>query len=205
MSLSREVRLELMAFADGELDGQARARAEQLVAESEEARRLVEAMRTPATNAWLERAIESRAHAADGIADAVMAKLEAAGDEDGVVRLAAAAGRRVSRVHTTRASVLAALALAAGAVVYVLSRQPAGGESTPVASVVAPTLEARPPAATLSAFAENRATPSQGVEVDEIDSPSRGVSVFEIPLGSGAAAAGPSSVVIWIDDDPGRK
>jgi hypothetical protein len=45
------------------------------------------------------------------------------------------------------------------------------------------------------------------VEVDEIDSPSRGVSVFEIPLGSVAAAAAspvaPSSVVIWIDDDPG--
>jgi hypothetical protein len=42
--------------------------------------------------------------------------------------------------------------------------------------------------------------------VDEVDSPSRGISVFEIPV-PGAAAAnanGPSSVVIMIEDE-GRK
>jgi hypothetical protein len=53
---------------------------------------------------------------------------------------------------------------------------------------------------------------SLGVEVDDIDSPSRGISVFEISLaptiqGAGAAAsvgaaARPgSSVVVWIDDE----
>ena len=48
--------------------------------------------------------------------------------------------------------------------------------------------------------------PTQGVEVDEVDSPSRGISVFEIPV-PGAAAAnanGPSSVVIMIEDE-GKK
>ena len=44
-----------------------------------------------------------------------------------------------------------------------------------------------------------------------IDAPSRGVSVFEIPVGAAAAVAEPaslgraSSVVVWVDDDPGSK
>ena len=47
----------------------------------------------------------------------------------------------------------------------------------------------------------------QLVEVDDVDSPSRGISVFEIPIpGSGGATASVgarsgSSVVVWIDDE----
>jgi hypothetical protein len=44
------------------------------------------------------------------------------------------------------------------------------------------------------------------VEVDEIDSPAHGVTVFEIPASGVAAAAGggapPPSVVIMIEDEP---
>jgi hypothetical protein len=51
-------------------------------------------------------------------------------------------------------------------------------------------------------------TSSAGVELDEIDSPSHDVSVFEISGAAGELAANappPSSVVIWIDDKPGAQ
>jgi hypothetical protein len=211
MSLSPETMLELMALADGELEGAARERIERLVAQSEEARRVVDAMRAPHVGLWLGEALQARAEAADGIADAVMARLESSSagpgvrdgrggerEEHGVVRLANAGGRRWSRtaVGVGTAALGGVLALAAGIAVYLRSAEQNSGERAPVASVVAPTA-VRPP------------SPSQGVEVDEIDSPSRGVSVFEIPLGSAAAVAAgpssPSSVVIWIDDDQGGK
>jgi hypothetical protein len=45
----------------------------------------------------------------------------------------------------------------------------------------------------------------RGVEVNDIDALSHAISVFEIPMGAAAANAakstGPSSVVIWIDED----
>jgi hypothetical protein len=104
----------------------------------------------------------------------------------------------------------AALALAAGVAVVARSGDRAEAPRAPVASVVAPHGEvASEPAG--PTVAQQNVSPQQGVEVDEIDSPSRGISVFEIPLGSAAAAAGapgqvaPSSVVIWIDDEPGVK
>jgi hypothetical protein len=78
-------------------------------------------------------------------------------------------------------------------------------EPAPVASVTMPSPSLGSTIAVASASAPLGAGPSRSVEVDEIDSPSRGVSVFEIPLGNAAAAAGPtgpSSVVIWIDDEP---
>jgi hypothetical protein len=77
--------------------------------------------------------------------------------------------------------------------------------AAPVASVTIPSSSLGSIPAVASVSAPLGAGPSRGVEVEEIDSPSRGVSVFEIPLGNAAAAAGPtgpSSVVIWIDDEP---
>ena len=47
--------LELMALADGELEGEDRARVEALVAQSDEARQVVEAMRSPVLGTWLRR------------------------------------------------------------------------------------------------------------------------------------------------------
>ena len=50
-------------------------------------------------------------------------------------------------------------------------------------------------------------SPRGGVEVDEIDAPSHGVSVFEIPAAAAAAVANPrapSSVVVMGRDEPGR-
>jgi hypothetical protein len=219
MSLSRETMIELMALADGELEGPARERAEKLVAESEEAQRVLEAMREPAVGLWLGEAMRARAGAADGIADAVMAEIASqsegaaarARDEGGVVRLAGPHGRRGTRrrLAAAVAAVGGALALAAAVALYARSGADSDGARAPVVSEPPSRTTGQAPGPVRSALVQYRVPPAQGVEVDEIDSPSRGVSVFEIPLGSAAAAAatpaGPSSVVIWIDDDPGSK
>ncbi len=210
MSLSRQTMIELMALADGELDGSARDRAERLVAQNEEARQVVEAIRGSRLGPWLDEAIAARSAAADGIADAVMAKLGAAAarEDGGVVRLAASRrGRGASRKPALVASGAAVVALAAGVALVVRVGHDDATAPAPVASVPAPGPIEGPTVAP-SVVAQQSAGPAQGVEVDEIDSPSRGVSVFEIPLRSAAAAAasaGPSSVVIWIDDEPGGK
>jgi hypothetical protein len=55
---------------------------------------------------------------------------------------------------------------------------------------------------------ELKATPGGGVEVNQIEAPSRAVSVFQIPLSSAAAAVSPghSSVVVWVEEeDAGTK
>jgi hypothetical protein len=217
MSLSPETMTELMALADGELEGEARERAERLAAESEEARQLVEAIRSPVLGTLLARVMNERTAAADGIADAVMAKLEAAkrsGKRDavdgGVVRLSDARARR--GITRGQLAVLGgALVLAATILLYMRSSQDGLDRPAPVASVVLPSsslpsAEARPIPAP-SALAQG-AHPAQGVEVDEIDSPAHDVTVFEIPVsGMAAAASGgtPSSVVIMIEDEPVAK
>jgi hypothetical protein len=215
MSLSRETMLELMALADGELHGGALERAERLVADNEEARRVVEAMRAPQLGAWLGEAVSGRSAVADGVADAVMATIASQGAENigpdrsaaapaneggGVVRLTAPTRRRAGWVP-----VVTLVALAAGVLLVLRSIRRDEVEPSPVASVTLPSPSLGSVTLVASASAPLSAGPIRGVEVEEIDSPSRGVSVFEIPLGNAAAAAGPtapSSVVIWIDDEP---
>jgi hypothetical protein len=202
LSLPNDTLLELMSLADGELEGEAKAHAEALVASSDEARRVVEAIRSPQIGEWLRDATTKRAVQAgiDGTADAVMAKLGVLSGEGGVVRLAGSRDRRGSRVQLVVAAAGAALALAAGIVFLVRSEATRSDQRMPVASVGMPAVDLEPPAMA-------QKTPAQGVEVDEIDAPSRGISVFEIPAAGAAAAAvsRPSSVVIWIEDDPGAK
>jgi hypothetical protein len=213
MTFSRETLLELMALADGELEGEAYVRAEKLVAESDEARRVVETLRMPLLGAWLAETLDETASAADGVADAVMAKIErgrADAGIGGVVRLSGARARRSSGVTRGQLGVLGGmLVLAAIILLYVRSDRDGAGPVSPVASVDVPASAVTPgpvpmPSAS-NALAQQGAPPAQGVEVDEIDSPTHGVTVFEIPAAGIAAAAGggnPSSVVIMIDDEP---
>jgi hypothetical protein len=214
MSLSRETMTELMAFADGELDGEARTRMEKLAAESPEARRLVDAMRSPALGVWLAEGMEERTAAADGVADVVMAKIDAARKDagiEGVVRLSAARPRRSSITRGQVAAMAGFLALAATILLYMRNDREGSDLAAPVASAVVPTAivpsAEQPPAAATTAMAQAAPPPpGQGVEVDEIDSPAHGVTVFEIPAsGMAAAASGgppPPSVVIMIEDEP---
>jgi hypothetical protein len=215
MSLSRETMTELMALADGELDGDARERAEKLASESPEARRVVDAMRSPVLGLWLAETMDQRTPAADGVADAVMAKIDAARKDagiEGVVRLSDARARRTGITRGQVAAVAGFLALAATIVLYMRNdREGMDGVSAPVASAVAPAATApsaevrvTPPGSAM-AQAPHLPQGGQGVEVDEIDSPAHGVTVFEIPAsGMAAAASGgaPPSVVIMIEDEP---
>jgi hypothetical protein len=212
MSLPQETMLQLMALADGELEGEELSRMETLVAESAEARQVVEAIRSPALGAWLDDDLMARAVAADGIADGVMSAIAkadgaegAAGGRGQVVRLGQPRARGRARLQVVGGAFVAALALAAGVVIYVSSVGPVTDPNkASVASVGSSSVDVVPPPP--GAVAQR---PSQGVEVNEVDSPSRGFSVFEIPVGGGAngtaSVAGPSSVVIMIDDDPGPK
>ncbi|HLK38194.1 MAG TPA: hypothetical protein VKU41_15635 [Polyangiaceae bacterium] len=207
MSLSREMIIELMQLADGELEGDALERAEKLVASSDEARHAVERMRATDWGPWLEAEMLGRADAAGAgsIADAVMAKVEAATrlQQDRVVVSMPVGG--VGRDRTSRRGPLVAagfvlVSLAAGLALYIhATRSPSESEETPLASAgPSPRVDVAPSAVAQGAGAS-------GVEVDEIDSPSHGVSVFEIPMGAAAVAgAGHApSVVIWIEDEPG--
>ena len=227
MSLSHDTVLELMSLADGELEGDDKARVERLVASSDEARRVLEAMQRAEVGAWLSESEHARAGkgGADGIADAVMAAVEGSAQgrsvapraskatssatssaslqSGGVVSIAGVRTRKSSRVQFAVSAAVAGLALAAAVALYVR----AGGDRTtdhaPVASVGIPPVDFQVPSASVA-----QVEPAGGVEVNEIDAPSRGVSVFEIPVGAAAAVANPtgaSSVVVWVDEDPGSK
>jgi hypothetical protein len=198
MSLPPDTMLELMALADGELQGDARERAEKLVAQSDEARRIVEQLRSPALGALLAEATSEQAAGADGIADAVMARierLERKDDAPGVVRLADVRARR-GVPRPVLAGTLALLGVAAAVALYLRTSQEGSDVRSPVASVGRSSVDVQAPQA---------ARPAEDVEVDQVES-EHDITVFSIPLGGAAAAAipgNPSSVVIMIEDDPG--
>jgi hypothetical protein len=197
MSLSHETMLQIMSLADGELEGEERARVEGLVAKDAEAARVYEALGGRGgseVGGWLAATSESRAIAggADAIADKVMTSI-ARGSRAGVsggVAVSSIADAKAKRSLGRRAAavVVGGLAMAAAVALYVQSGDRRRETEAPVASVAAPS------------------EPATGVEVNEIDALSRGVSVFEIPAQAAAAMEQPgkaSSVVIWVEDDPG--
>lgn len=77
MSLSIQAQVELMAFADGELDTVAQARVRALLETDAEARAMLEELRRDRIGPWLEMVAAERAASAraDGTADAVMRRL----------------------------------------------------------------------------------------------------------------------------------
>lgn len=208
MSLPHETVLELMGLADGQLEGEAKARAEQLVAESDEARQIVESMRGSPVGAWLRETTNLHSAARlSGIADKVMAGVGATrSEEGGVVRLARPHRRRSMRARIVFAAAGVALGLAAGVALYARSGGGRMDDLAPVASVSIPAVDFLAPSASVAEQGV-RTPPAHGVEVNEIDAP-RDMSVFEIPLSAAAGQANPSqssSVVIWVEDDPGLK
>ena len=117
-----------------------------------------------------------------------------------VVPMAGGRARRASRLQMAVTAGAAALALAAAIALHVRGGAEHPEERAPVASVDVPPVDFQVPSAS-----GVQAGP-RGVEVNEIDAPSRGVSVFEIPVGAAVVeSSGASSVVVWVDDDPGSK
>jgi anti-sigma factor RsiW len=199
MSLSQEIMLDLMAYADGELEGPDAERVEKLLRENDEARRLVAELGAPAVAAWLRTSQEEMAASkgADKIADAVMAKI--------------AAPAPVSSLSARRARIgaaaAAALALAAGIAMYVAGEEnqaPGGGAPTVATVNPPPPVETATPAPAPAPSPSQQlaqAEPITGVEVDGVESPASDVSVFYLSSPQSSDMA--SSVVIWLGDTPG--
>ncbi|MFO0675521.1 MAG: hypothetical protein U0169_03240 [Polyangiaceae bacterium] len=108
--------MDIMAYADGELEAD-RARVEALLASDGDAKNLLAELR--GVGDWVGRCRSPPQHGADGIADAVMAKVGTVGAP---IDLAGARAKRAMRMGTVGA-VGTVLALAAA--VFLLVRDPA--------------------------------------------------------------------------------
>lgn len=187
MRAETESALELMALADDEIEGEAKVRVERRLETDGQARELVAEMRDARVASWLKDAMAEQAlrAGADGIADSVLDQV-----------MGSAVRGRVGRVERGRIrfrglALGAAFAVAAGIALLLWARAPLPA-SAPVAVRVGP-------------IVSTPASSASDVELDEIDSPSHDVSVYEISGSTELAANSPrtSSVVIWIDDQPG--
>jgi anti-sigma factor RsiW len=192
MSLSAETMLELMAYADGELEGDDLARIETLLASDPDAERVVSSMQTLGDCVRVTEGERRIPKIVDRIADDVMSKIEAEKARRAVVPLAP----RPIRVRNAivAGSISAAIAIAAGWAMFV---RPADDLPTPVA--VAPKVAPKvvPTAAPV-------VTPDgTGVDLDQVESPAGQVSVFYVPAvaAGGMADENVSSVVLWLGDD----
>jgi len=187
MNPDGESALELMALADGQLEGEVKARVERRLETDARARELVAQMEDVRIKAWLSDTVDEQAlrGRADQIADSVLARLGESVGRDRFSR---------GRAREGALALVAALAIAAAIPLFAVVRHASQHDPVSLATGVDPR------GATSSRSA------SAGVELDEIDSPSHDVSVFEIsgaPVELAANAPPPSSVVIWIDDEPG--
>jgi anti-sigma factor RsiW len=195
-----------MAYADGELEGDARARVEELVKTSDEARRVLDAMGV--LGDVVRDGVSARADSAavDAIADEVIAQIERnAPTMRGSRIVVPITQARPSGRRGGVAIVVTVLALAAGAVLLLRS-----GSPTPVADgtphETPPVVQPPAPAPTETASAmpsEVAAADEQGVDLEEVSSTKNKVNVFFMPTPASAGAV--ASVVVWIDDRGGKK
>ena len=175
-TLSEQQMLDVMAYADGELDGDEAARVRALLDESPDAKELFTSLH--AIGDGVRSVMETEPAGVD-VADAVMRKLQP-NDFDKA---------RIRRTNRIRMGVVAASLVALAAAFMFYLRQNENGS------------QARNPVPSLSgsdgnALASLHAT---GVEVDSVDTPSS-VSVFYVPTDNPAEPKGPNTLVVWVDD-----
>lgn len=209
MSLPRELTMELMAYADGELDADAVARVEGILAQDPEARRVVAALSGDAVGDFLREASDAageRAEAA-GMLDAVMTRVAAEAMRPKVASLNAARAKREAKTRLIGAGVII-LALAAAVTLYVRTQRSATAPDTNTQAQIAPAATVAPPqptqgvapsvTPTLAPAGVGEVTAEEGVEVNDIDSPSQDVSVYYLRSNSAGATKSPGGVVIWL-------
>lgn len=174
--LSQEQMLDVMALADGELEGEDRERVAKLVESDDEAAELLASML--ALGDGVRGAVDRRDL---DVRDVVMAKL-APNDLDKA---------RIKRTARTRMVVVGAalVALAAAVLLYVRHQNQTIAHNQP-----------RPPTSGDTVLAS---AASAGVQVDFVDSETP-ASVFFVPSETTSAGSkeAPPSVVVWIDDTP---
>jgi anti-sigma factor RsiW len=198
--------LELMLYADGELEGEQLAVVEAYVARDPSARRKLLAM------GIVSDVVRSRAHdvaapLASGIADAVMAAIEAeaaprapapkAVDAPPARPPAKVVPLRRRPANDGRLWALAGVAAAAAAALLVWSRGPTGGPG--VAKGPGPALTAPHEDPARIEPASRADENDHGVEVAAVDFGARTGSVFYVPSGTASSS---TTTVVWLSDDP---
>ena len=178
MSLTSENMLELMAYADGELEGADLEKAQKLLATEPDAVRFVEQIAgLGEIVAQGHRAGAGKTVAKFDVADSVMALTK----ESGKVTSIGAARTKKSASNNVKigAGIAAALALAASFFLFTQHR----GDEAPMATN-------NTPAAAVST------TGGSGVTVSTVNSPGNAVSVFYLPTANELS----TSVVVWVDE-----
>jgi anti-sigma factor RsiW len=193
--LTPETMLELMAYADGELEGEDLTRIETLIASNTAAERLVSSMHTLGDCLRVTEAQRPVPKIVNRIAHEVMAQIEAEKARRAVVPLAPRAVRMRNAI--VAGTVSAAIAIAAGWAMFVVP--PDSGPRPPAPVALAPTVRA--PVAPATPVTPT--TPDgTGVDLNQVESPAGQVSVFYVPaVAAGIADENVSSVVLWLGPD----
>ena len=212
--------LELMLFADGELEGERLAEVEAFVARNADARHRLSSLGL-VSELVRERAV-AFASPADGIADALMAQIASEAGTNGVVHATAASPHdvaspaRLAPVATIapRAAkpandnargifALAAVAIAAAAALMIWGRaadlHPEVASNSPTVQTEARPVVVAPPAPIKVVEPAADADGEHGVEVAAVDFGARMGSIFYVPTGSAASNA--TTTVVWLNDE----
>lgn len=181
MTAPSERIMKLMAYADGELEGDERTEVEKMIASDGEAARIVAQMTSLGdfVRVGYEDAQAKRVASVDFTSDIMAAvekeKIDGPPPRVKVASLDAARTRR----RTAVAVAVGVLALAASIAVVMRQKEEAPiaqGPGNPSAPV--------------------NASVSGGVEVEAVESPGQSVSVFYLPTGNELS----TSVVVWVDE-----
>ena len=203
MTLSKDVMMELMAYADGELEPTEMARVERLIAADADAKRLVESLGVLG-EVVVQMHDAPHAAATEGLVDDIMARVEKEGaprkSSMRPPRVVDLRDRRENRLKVTGA-IIAMVALAAG--IVVTTRK--ANEDTPSHVAQGGTAHTAPTTPTQVAPGPGPGPDTQvaaaGVDVDQVDT-KNDVQVFYLPS---SVQANASSVVVWIDDNGAGK
>jgi hypothetical protein len=200
--------LDLMLYADGELEGEARAAVEAYLAKVAAGSTKV-AQLNLASSILREQALDA-AGKADGIADAVMAKIAAGGavaKETPALKLASLASKPAPSRRATRRErsandnaraifALAAVAVAAAAGLMIWGRMDAAPQHAPIAiSTTSPQSPALPSSAAPASEGDNE----PGVEVAAVDFGARMGTIFYVPTKESTSNG--TTTVVWLNDD----
>jgi len=198
MSLSSENMLKLMAYADGELEGDEHLEAEKLLATDPDSVRFVEQLGGLGELVELGYAegAAGKAVAKFDITDSVMTLAKPAPQGAKVTSLAAARDKKMAQSSGGAAKVgvaiVAALALAASVFLVTQHRN----DETPMAKGPSVRENAAQPAPATTVASAASGSSGAGVDVSTVNSPGNSVSVFYLPTANELS----TSVVVWVDE-----
>jgi anti-sigma factor RsiW len=167
---------ELVLFVDGELDAERGAEVASWLAGDEELRGIVRLLRLGGRIVETDALDRADRAGADGIADAVMARI--------------AREERIVARHRLRRAIGAAIVVAAAAAAFVWVRSAAKPEPTAPTAAVAPLPAPHAPGDDPAASTEPT------TEIDAVDFGARAGTIFYVPSGAATTTA-----VVWLSDD----